>query len=358
MRVRRAVAIAAAAVAAVALLLAAVTSTDQRMTSGALEGQLDEVVTAGVPGAVILVVDGSSETVAARGVANLSSGEPLEASDRFRAGSITKTFVAALVLQLVAEGSLELDAPLSRWLPGLIDPAITVRQLLSHRSGLSDYVDDDAIVEGPGLSPATLTRRALKREPLARPGERYAYASTNYLLLGLLVERVTGESLAAELETRLFRPLTLRRTTFEPDRVELDAHGYRRSAHDGIVSGEPVDTAGGSAAWAWSAGAVVSDADDLATFMTALVRGRIVPRPLLEQMLPTSGYGLGVASFPTSCGTAIGHTGNVEGYVSVAWTRSDARRAVVFMANSYPLPADADAAIHRLLDDAFCGALR
>lgn len=359
MPTRRAVAIAAATlVGAVSLVLAATGPEAMRTPSEAtLDSRLDDVVAAGVPGALALVVHDSDTTRAARGIANLASGEPLDATDRFRAGSITKTFVAALVLQLVAGGSLELDVPVERWLPGLVAPAITVRQLLSHTSGLSDYVDDPTIMSGSVLSPATLTQRALGREPIAAPGERYAYASTNYLVLGLLVERVTGEKLATQLAKRIFRPLALRRTTFQPGAADLVAHGYRRRMHDGIVSGEPVDTAGGSAAWAWSAGAVVSDADDLATFMAALMRGRVVPRPLFDRMLPSRGYGLGLAAFPTSCGIALGHTGNLEGYVSVAWIRPDARRAIVVMANAYPLSADADAAIHRLLDDAFCGTL-
>jgi len=351
----RVVAVAAAAfVAAVAFALAARSGHSTEETLGA---RLDAVVATGVPGALALAVDDDRAARVARGVADRATGRPVRATDRFRAGSITKTFVAAVVLQLVAEGSLELDSPVERSLPGLVPGGVTVRQLLSHRSGLSDYVDDRDLVSGPDLDPLTLTRRALSRAPLAAPGERYAYASTNYLVLGLLVERVTGESLENQLITRIFRPLGLRDTTFAPGVADLDVHGYGRHVHDGIVSGEPSDTAGGSAAWAWSAGAVVSTADDLATFMTALVRARVVAPAQLDTMVPAEGYGLGVAAFPTRCGSAVGHTGNVDGYVSAAWVRPDGDRAVVVMANLYPLSAEADAAIHRLLDDAFCDAL-
>lgn len=355
MPTRRAVAIAAAGlVASVAFVLAAVRGP---LAQEALGTRLDAVVASGVPGALALVVDGTETVGVASGVANRSTGRPLLVTDRFRAGSITKTFVAALVLQLVEEGSLELDATVESWLPGLVSREITVRQLLSHTSGLADYVDDEEIVTGPDLDPMTLSQRALARAVIAAPGQRYAYASTNYLVLGLLVERVTGDTVAHQLATRIFRPLRLHETTFTPGVADLDVHGYERRVYDGIVSGEPTDTEGRSASWAWSAGAVVSTAHDLAAFLAALVQGRIVQRPLVERMLPASGYGLGVAAFPTRCGTALGHTGNVGGYVSAAWVRPDGHRAAVVMANLYPLAPESDAAVHELLDYAFCDTL-
>jgi D-alanyl-D-alanine carboxypeptidase len=235
---------------------------------------------------------------------------------------------------------------------------ITVRQLLAHTSGLPDYVDDPSITSEEFWSPRQLTRRALARATIGDPGERYVYASTNYLVLGLLVERVAGATLDEQLTRRIFRPLRLRRTTFEPGAVQLHVHGYRAQMHDGIVSGAPPeDTDGESASWAWAAGAIVSDADDLARFLTALVSGHVVARPQLGEMIPAQGYGLGLAAFKTSCGTAVGHTGNLGGFVSAAWATPDGDRTVVVMANAYPLTPEADAAIHRMLDDAFCSSL-
>jgi len=353
---RRAAAITAAVVvSAVALVLAAVgeDDADQRVESS-LATRLDDVVAAGVPGALVYVVDGPHAVSVARGVANRTTGAELRASDRFRAGSITKMFVAAVVLQLVAEGRLELDAPVASWLPGLVPEGITVRQLLAHTSGLADYVDDEAIVSGPVVSHRRLVEEALARTPVAAPGERYSYASTNYLVLGLLVERITANPLEHELRRRIFLPVGLDDTTFEPGVIHLHVRGYRPAIHDGIVSGEPEDTSGESAAWAWSAGAIVSDADDLARFLDALVTGHVVAKPLLDEMVPTRGYGLGLAAFTTSCGTAIGHTGNLAGYVSVAWVDPQAERIVVLMANSYPLGPESDAAVHRALDTVFC----
>jgi D-alanyl-D-alanine carboxypeptidase len=352
---RAAAIIAAVAVFTAAVVLAAAGEDEAREAS--LSSRLDEVVAAGVPGVLVYVADGTDAVRIARGTANRDTGAEIRATDRFRAGSITKAFVAAVVLQLIAEGRLELDSPVGAWLPGLLDKRITVRQLLSHRSGLADYVDDRSTLSADISSNRTLAEEALARTPVAEPGKRYSYASTNYLVLGLLVERITGNELEQELRARVFRPLRLDGTTFQPGVTHLRVRGYRPAIHDGIVSGEPEDTDGESTAWAWSAGAIISDADDLARFLAALLTGRVVPEPLLEKMIPAQGYGLGLAAFTTPCGTAIGHTGNLAGYVSVAWADRSATRTAVLMANSYPLPPDADAAVHRALDTAFCGAI-
>jgi D-alanyl-D-alanine carboxypeptidase len=348
---------AAVAVSLTALVLAAAAQDGAEPGEPELSSRLDDVVAAGVPGVLAYVVDGRQAALVARGTANRETGAGLRATDRFRAGSITKTFVAAVVMQLVAEGRLQLDSAVASWLPGLVDTTITVRQLLSHTSGLADYVDDRTIVSVEVSSNRRLAEQALARSPVAEPGARYSYASTNYLVLGLLVERVTGNRLVHELSERILRPLGLDDTTFHPEVTHLRVRGYRSAIHDGIVSGEPEDTDGESVAWAWSAGALVSDADDLARFFEALVAGRVVQEPWLDEMIPERGYGLGVAAFTAPCGIAIGHSGNISGYVSVAWIDRHARRTVVLMANSYPLAPDADAAVHRALDAAFCGAI-
>lgn len=338
--------------AAVVLVLAAIVAGARFRAEPEYEPLLDAVVAAGVPGALALVEDGSRRQLLAAGLAARSPATRMRALDRFRVGSVTKTFVAAVVLQLVAEGKLELDAPVGRWLPGLVPPAITVRHLLAHTSGLDDYVNDPRAFDLG--SPRGLIALAGRRPTLGEPGERYAYASTNYLVLGLLVERVTGTSLERQLEERLFRPLGLARTTFEPGAVRLHVHGYRALSHDGIVFERLEDTTGEDAGWAWAAGAIVSRADDVAAFFDALLAGRVVPQPLLGEMIPERGYGLGLASFRSRCGLAVGHTGNVLGYVSVVWNSPDRDRRVVLMGNVYPIGPDAERAIRALLEAAFC----
>ena len=136
-------------------------------------------------------------------------------------------------------------------------------------------------------------------------------------------------------------------------------HGYALSAHDGIVGSLATarDRSTASASWAWAAGAIVSTAPDLSRFFAALLHGRLLPDRLLALMRPPAGgrYGLGLAAFQTPCGIAIGHTGNLLGTVSAAWSSPDGHRRIVAMTNSYPLAADTDTAFRRVLDTAYCG---
>jgi D-alanyl-D-alanine carboxypeptidase len=340
------------------------------LRSGPTRPSPDAVVAAGSPGALVLVDHGSSRREAASGLAVLQGRVPLHAHDRFRVGSITKTFVAVVVLQLVDEDRLGLGDTVERWLPGLVPGGdrITVRELLGHTSGLADYADDAAFVRRTVAqprrrwTPRELVRVALARGPVARPGERFAYASTNYVLLGLVVERATGTSLERQLRRRIFVPLGLQDTSFAPglQKRARYAHGYAPSEHDGIVGSLATarDRSTVSTSWAWAAGAIVSTASDLSRFFGAVLQGRLLPPPLLELMRPAPGsrYGLGLAAFRTPCGTAIGHTGALLGTVSSVWSSPDGRRRVVAMSNSFPLSPTAEAAFRRLLDASFCGA--
>jgi D-alanyl-D-alanine carboxypeptidase len=172
---------------------------------------------------------------------------------------------------------------------------------------------------------------------------------------------VTGTPLHRLLVKRIFRPLGLDATSFVPGPWSAvgEAHGFRAPSHDGVVStGTGVtDTAAYSASWAWAAGAIVSDTDDLARFFSALLGGRVLRADLLramEAVPPPGRYGLGLAVFQTPCGRAWGHTGNILGYVTAAWNTKDGRRQVVLMVNSYPLSGATDVAVRRALVSAFC----
>lgn len=340
-------------------------------TPGAVERPLLEaVVAAGSPGALVLVDRSGSRREEASGLAVLQGSVPLRTRDRFRAASITKTFVAVIVLQLVAEKRLGLDDTVEHWRPGLVPGGgrITVRQLLGHTSGLADYAGDPAFLRRTTSeprrrwTPQELVDVALDRGPVARPGGRFAYASTNYVLLGLIVERATGTTLELQLRRRILAPLGLGDTSFSPGTrmPGRHAHGYTPSQHDGIVGSLATarDRSTASASWGWAAGAIVSTAPDLSRFFGALLQGRLLPARLLGLMRPPPGarYGLGLASFQTPCGVAIGHTGNLLGTVSAVWNSPDGRRRVVAMTNSYPLSPAADSAFRRLLDTAFCRA--
>jgi len=333
---------------------------------------VEEVVDAGSPGALLLVDDGSSRKEKTSGLAVMKGRVPLNAHDRFRVGSITKSFVAVVVLQLVGEHRLSLRDTVERWLPGLVPGGsrITLRELLAHRSGLADYADDVDFVRRTVAqprrrwTPRELVAVALAEGRVAPPGKEFAYASTNYILLGMVIERATGTSLGRQLRRRIFAPLGLKDTLFRYDlrKSRPYAHGYAPSLHDGIVGSLATarDRSTVTTSWAWAAGSIVSTASDLSRFFGALLRGRLLPPRLLELMRPAPGsrYGLGLASFRTPCGTAVGHTGALLGTVSAAWSSRDGHRRVVAMSNSLPLAAPAGVAFRTLLDDSFCGSRR
>src|SRR4051794_5105097 len=206
-----------------------------------LRTALDRLVAAGAPGAVVLVRDGNRTVRLARGFADRARKTPMRVTDRFRVGSVTKTFVATLVLQLAGESRLSLGDTVERWLPGLVPDgkAITVRELLNHTSGLYDYVNDgDTTVFEPLLqgdlghvwAPRGLVAVAVKPPPHFPPGARWRYSNTGYVVLGLIVEAATGHSVGAELQQRIFGPLGLHRTSFDsaPSIAGAHAHGYLR----------------------------------------------------------------------------------------------------------------------------------
>ena len=275
---------------------------------------------------------------------------------RFRAGSVTKTFVAVVVLQLVGEGRIRLDERVIR--------GVRVRDLLAHTSGIGDLVDLPGVTERTWEPRELVARAVAQRRVFENPGSRFSYSSTNYALLGLLVERRTGRTLREEIRARILRPLGLRRTGFELHRN--DVHGYQPSIRDGIVQERPGrDAWADDASWAWGSGDLVSTAGELALFYEALLHGRLVPTPLLETMLTPAverpgrlRYGLGIAIVRTPCGLAYGHTGNVLGTVSAVWNDRSARRQVVVLANAFPLGLEADRALREVLQRAFCDGRR
>ena len=267
------------------------------------------------------------------------------------------------MLELAAEKRLRLDDPVGRWLPGLLPDGgrITIRDLLAHRSGLADVADDPTVLKGSRSDwPARRLVALVARRPrVGAPGGSFHYSSTNYLVLGLLVERVTGRSLAAELRRRIIGPLRLTDTAYRPGPLSgRHVHGYRLASHQGVVdpTAAPRDLEPRSARWAGASGDLVSSAGDLARFLAALLGGDLLPRRELRAMEAVGPrYGLGLAVYPTRCGLAWGHTGNLNGILTIAWSTRDGRRQAVLMANAYPLPAAADVALRGAAVTAFCG---
>jgi D-alanyl-D-alanine carboxypeptidase len=345
----------------------------------ALDAALQELVGAGVPGIVVRLQDpGRAAIGLTAGVGELATGAELRPSAQFRIGSVTKTFVATVVLQLVGEGRLTLDDPVSRWLPGLLARGheITVRQLLDHTSGLPDYVNDPdlfaGIVQNRIWDPRELVGLAERQLPLSTPGSVFAYSNTNYIVAGLLIEAVTGHALGRELERRIFSPLGLGHTSFPATSARMRgyyAHGYLSPEPIPTADGPRLDVTGYNPSHAWAAGAIVSNPADLATFFRALLGGRLLSPPLLREMkqtvdedptdpVRTYRYGLGLQRVSDTCGVNWGHSGAIYGYQTLAFWNERTGRTVVMASNMEPAPASAEAPLATAVNLALCGNTR
>ena len=336
---------------------------------------MNDVVAAGVPGILARVQDPHRAPRSyTAGVGDLATGAALRPAAQFRIGSITKTFVATVVLQLVGEGRLRLDEPVARHLPGLLagGDRITVRQLLNHTSGLPDYAGDPelfaGIVENRVWEPRELVALAQKHPQLFPPGSAWSYSNTNYIVAGRLVEAVTGRPLGRELDRRIFTPLRLDHTSFPARTAHLTgyhAHGYLSPEPVPTVDGPRLDVTGYNPSHAWAAGAIVSNAVDLSTFFRTLLEGRLLSPRLLREMQTTVAqdptdpastfrYGLGLERINDPCGANWGHRGSIYGYQSTASWNERTGRTVVIATTMLPAPAAAEAPLATATGLALC----
>lgn len=338
-----------------------------------LQEALDAVVAAGAVGALAEVRDrrGGGVWRGTSGVAEFGGAAAVPADGRFRAGSVTKTFLATVVLQLVAERRLGLDDRLADVLPQAVSVVpgadrITVRQLLTHTSGLGDFLGDLPLrppsaflaIRWKTWDPWEQITMAAAH-PLTAPGV-YRYSNAGYLLLGMVVERVTGRSYGAEIHHRVIDRLGLRGTAM-PGTFPLitgpHPHGYLPVEQDGTV--RPVDLTVLNPSVFGAAGALVSTTADLNRFFAALLDGRLVRRDLLAQLkTPPDGstYGLGLRKRTLSCGvTAYGNDGDALVYLTYAFTTADGRRQVALSLTPWgPDRNSTDEAVDALLDRALC----
>jgi D-alanyl-D-alanine carboxypeptidase len=282
-----------------------------------VEDQLEAIVATGVPGAVAVALRPDGRIDAAAGFADVPADEALTVDHRFRIGSVTKIFVAALVLQLVAEGLLDLDGDAAPFAEG-----ITIRQLLNHTSGLPDFLDDMvAFFEPYRRDPAhrwELGHReqlvlVMEKPRLFAPGEGWSYHGSNYLVLGLIVEKTTGVTLREALHQRILAPLGLERTDLVEGPLRGDcARGYLPPDNPVLPGGPgPVDvTELDLAPFTWAGGGVVSTAGDIGMMLRAELGGELLPDRLRKEMLravdsdwkETDRYGLGIGEITAVMG--------------------------------------------------------
>jgi D-alanyl-D-alanine carboxypeptidase len=310
------------------------------------------------------------------GVADLRTGAKVPVDGRVRIASNTKMFTAVVVLQLVGEGKISLDAPVAQYLPGKItgngreSRNITVRQLLQHTSGLPDY---DSVIFADGIIPV-LHRHFEVQELLDAafsttndtPQGTFSYSNTNYVLAGLIAQKVTGRPISEEITNRILTPVGMRDTYWPGvgDQQIRGAHprGYHRAtpdeAYTDVTELEPSPS--------WAAGALIGTPSDLNRFMVALVSGRLLKPAQLAEMQTTvpapdfdasgrNSYGLGLATFTLTCGGAAWtHGGNAPGFSTVNAVTTNGRAATIAV-TALPTAIEQVAHMESALDTALCG---
>jgi len=344
-----------------------------------LEGVLRSLVSGRqqiAPGAVVYVHGPKGTWIGALGVANRATGEPMPRDARMRLESVSKIWTAVIVLQLAAQGTLRLDDTVERRLPGVLPygRSITIRQLLTHRSGIIDnndvthgaapYIarvrdaeeraalvrlahrwDGDPSLEFP---PTAWIRLAAWQPLLFEPGTDYHYSNIGFDLLGLIASRASGESLATLYRTRIFEPLRLAKTAYDPQGPIAGPHAHGYSIASGGAVTDATDHHGGVGA----EGGIVADAQDTATFLAALMHGELLDARSLAAMKSGSFWSAGEE---TGCGVAYGHGGAGAGFKTNVWASGDGSRIAVLLLNGRRGDFG-DALAFQALADLYCKA--
>ncbi|MEV0557991.1 serine hydrolase domain-containing protein [Streptomyces sp. NPDC050597] len=333
--------------------------TPDKTHSKGLQAGVDAILKTGSVGVVAQSTGPRGSRYATAGVADKTTGAAARSGDRFRMASASKTFVATVVLQLVGEGRLSLDDTVEHLLPGVVSgngndgSRITVRQLLQHTSGLFNYTADfpsltsvEAYQAGryTTWTPEQLVGIAMRHAPDFEPGAKWSYSNTNYILAGMIIEKVTGHSWEQQVTKRIIRPLGLRDTSAPTTDTRIPGrhlHGYS----DFGKTGPTIDTTAFNPSAGGAAGAMIGTTADLTRFYQALLGGKLLRSAQLAEMKttvraaemdpvwPGARYGLGLMEIPLTCGGVYySHGGDLPGYTTRDGVSPDGRRAVVLNA--------------------------
>ncbi|MEV4639138.1 serine hydrolase domain-containing protein [Actinoplanes sp. NPDC049548] len=312
------------------------------------------------------------------GMGDLTSGRPVPRNGKVRIGSNTKIYTAVVVLQLAGEGRINLDATVETYLPGLVHgngndgSKITVRQLLQQTSGLPDY--DDVLFTKPQdlidlahayYDPRRLVDAALTKPPSFAPGEKWQYSNTNYILAGLIAERVTARPIGEHITHRIIERLGMR-DTYWPGVGDQTITGRHPHGYVAAAPNDPwTDITEMDPSLGWAAGQLISTPADLRTFLEALVGGKLLKPAQQAAMMktvpaadfePTEGweYGLGLARHELPCGGyAWGHGGDIQGFETRDLVTQDGRSAVVAV-TGLPTSLEMTKAVSENVDAALC----
>lgn len=324
-------------------------SATAKSVDDALAQRLDAAIkqamtTTGVPGAIVGIWGPDGDYVRAFGVADKSTRAPMKTDFYSRIGSVTKTFTVTAVMQLADEGKLGLDDPVAEYVPGVpLGDRITLRQLARMQSGLFNYSASPefqkAMFADPrrAFTPRELLSYALAEPNQFPPGERFDYCNTNTILLGLVVQKVSGEPLNSYVHDKILAPLGMSHTSFPTTNAFPDPHaqGYTVQTADG----KEATATDWDPSWGWAAGAMISTLDDMRIWAVALATGKLLTPQMQEQRLqtvgspgmpPQDGYGLGIFNL----GGWIGHNGSLPGYQTVVVHLPQKQTSLVIMTNT------------------------
>ncbi|MFF4821095.1 serine hydrolase domain-containing protein [Kitasatospora sp. NPDC001309] len=347
-----------------------------------VQSALQATTAAGAPGAFAVISDhGDDDRTRSLTVGKADlDGTPMNSAWRFRVGSNSKMFTAVLVMQLAQEGRIDLDKPLRDYLPAGTLPdgwAMTGRQVMEHRAGIYDHTNDlleqageettaafEARIRSTVYTPAQMVAMSVKHGQQYTPGSRYSYSNTDFVLMGMAVENLTGRPYADVLRERIIEPLGLTQTSFVvPDQRIEGAHVTGYLTNDDRTK-PLLDSTEQNGSWVWAAGAVISTASDLDRFLGALMagdNGGLVSDDSLRQMeaaIPTPtakiSYGLGLRRISLTCGDVYGHGGIVQGFQTQSFATPDGKRSVVVFANASN-NGSVTQGLMNALEPAFCG---
>ncbi|MEV0581394.1 serine hydrolase domain-containing protein [Nonomuraea sp. NPDC050310] len=366
-----------ATAAALTLLTVATPAHAGQTDPATLQRAADEIIARGGGSTVLQVLNGNRRTTVTSGIGNLQTGEPIPAGSLFRVGSISKPFIAVTVLQLVGEGRIDLDASIDRYLTGLGLPyssEVTVRGLLDMNARVADFVpaywalhqDDLAWLKTHRFRSWSTQELVDLAKTLPRPAG-YAYSNTNYVILGMLIEKVTGRPYQREVDERIAKPLGLRDTYFPYEEVAIRGPHARQYAISPQDPGTHHDISDQNTTYLGAAGALVSTPADLITFNRALLKGKLLGKRLLRQMMtfatvaddPTKSMGLGYMSWTLPpCGKTIyGFGGRVLGTYSALFGTGDGKDeqlALSLASHDSNATAPQNARVRELVYETFC----
>lgn len=292
-----------------------------------------------IPGVIVTVKNGETSWAYASGEGNIERNHKVDADSAFRIGSTTKTFVATVVLQLAGEKKLSLDDTVEKWLPGLIKgngydgSKITIRQLLNHTSGIADYLTPDLkekLIENPSenYTAEQLISRALQLEPV----KGWSYSNTNMVIVGLIIQKVTGKSYAEQIQKRIINPLSLKETVLPGSSMDIP----KKNARGYLNTGDKlVDITLFNPSFANASGEMISTGEDMTTFFRALLGGKLLTPEMQKEMVthtvdtPLGKYGLGIHATKLPDGTEVwGHGGGIPGFTNFAGGTKDGQHVI------------------------------